>query len=475
MFSLTQDIHVQVVFERDVIVELSVADTTFHRDGAYAGSAPAPVGTEIRIFRNGVLHDTLSHASGHFSYWASVAIFRPSTDGQYEAEVVLPPGQVLWDGYDIHRLCYTGLETRMRVSLAGIDFVHWSMADADVFSPGAGVRFFWNDGSRQEDPIFHRHGIVHGRALNPGWLARLDYHFVGWRQGSPNGPAVQWQRDVLGREFLEIDRPINFYARWEPIHLWGMYADVFEGEAIEGFIREGAPTNDTPNWFAHTVRRITNRGIMSGMDVDGWLHFGPNDELTRAQLMTILRNMEGLPRVNLNSVFRLPNGQNRFADIVQTHSGHWIHTSGDRNATSHAWFINAAAWSVDAGIVRGIEINGRLHLMPNQAVTRAELATMLINYLNFKNIPHTRPTNAQIDSILGRFADTPPTWARRALATAVANGLMSGIDVNGRLQINGNHTSTRAQAATMVMNMIDRLITRCDRGWRDQWFERWIW
>ena len=106
------------------------------------------------------------------------------------------------------------------------------------------------------------------------------------------------------------------------------------------------------SWYTDAVSWAVEKGIASGYP-DGT--FAPNAAVTREQLVVMLWRYAGSPTVHSGSV-------NWFADSDAISS----------------FAVNAMNWAVSEGILSGS--NGNLN--PGGEATRAQVAQMLMNYLN---------------------------------------------------------------------------------------------
>ena len=71
---------------------------------------------------------------------------------------------------------------------------------------------------------------------------------------------------------------------------------------ISGVVSAAAyPDVNSGDWFYQYVQDVSDKGLMSGYSDTG--KFGPNDKLTRGQFATILWRMEGSPEVEYNGQF----------------------------------------------------------------------------------------------------------------------------------------------------------------------------
>lgn len=164
-------------------------------------------------------------------------------------------------------------------------------------------------------------------------------------------------------------------------------------------------------WYYEAVRFVQERGLMDGYS-DG--RFGPNNNLSRAQLAQILFNKEGRPAVN------------------------YLMQYGD--VSGGAWYSEAVRWATSQGIVSGYG-NGRFG--PNDPITREQLAVMLWRYSG---------SPAASGELRFHDADKISSFALEAVRWAVENGVISGYG-SGRLDPQG--LATRAQVAQMLKNFTE--------------------
>ena len=165
-------------------------------------------------------------------------------------------------------------------------------------------------------------------------------------------------------------------------------------------------------WYHEAVDYALRNNLMNGY---GNGLFGPNNNLTRAQLAQILYNREGRPTVT---------GSSPFTDVVKD-----------------AWYSDAITWAAANGIVGGY---GNGLFGPNDNITREQLATILWRYSK-----SPAATNKEL-----HFNDTDEIsgYALDAIRWAVENGILNGFG-DGRLGPKG--LATRAQVAQMLKNFIE--------------------
>ncbi len=115
----------------------------------------------------------------------------------------------------------------------------------------------------------------------------------------------------------------------------GLFSDVAGGE-----------------YYARAIAWAAFQGVVGGY---GNGLFGPNDDITREQLAVMLWRYSGSPAATHKEL--------HFADVDQTSD----------------WAIEAMRWAVENGIINGHN-DGRLD--PQGQATRAQVAAMLMRYLN---------------------------------------------------------------------------------------------
>ncbi len=164
-------------------------------------------------------------------------------------------------------------------------------------------------------------------------------------------------------------------------------------------------------WYQEAVEYVLSEGIMSGY---GNGRFGPDENLSRAQLAQILYNREGRPE---------STGESIFTDV-----------------RSGKWYTDAIIWANQKNVVGGY---GNGLFGPDDPITREQLAVMLWRYAG--NPPATNKELHFFD------VDEAGTFALEALQWALENGIITGYG-NGRIDPKG--LATRAQVAQMLMRYL---------------------
>ncbi len=169
------------------------------------------------------------------------------------------------------------------------------------------------------------------------------------------------------------------------------------------------------HWFYDAVEYCVKKGFVSGMTETT---FAPNNNLTRAQFLTILANYDG---VDLTAYEGRDAG---FEDVKPTH-----------------WWNNAICWAVEKGYTAGVSETA---FGPNNNITREQLARFFYVYSekNFFNVSERADLSAYTD------ADKIGSWARENVEWAVAMGLISG---TSETELSPRGNATRAQAARIIM------------------------
>lgn len=185
---------------------------------------------------------------------------------------------------------------------------------------------------------------------------------------------------------------------------------------IETYAINGMTFTDVASdaWYAPYVRWASNQGLVSGYkDVNGNLTgcFGPEDNLTRAELATILWRNAGCPSAQ----------------------------SAGFSDTNQHWAEQAIDWCASQGIVTGY--SGTDLFGPDDQITREQLCTMLWRM-------EGRPSDSISPS---RWHDggSVDTYAWDAVAWAAGRGIMAGT-ASAPVSLNPLSNATRGEAAKML-------------------------
>ena len=170
------------------------------------------------------------------------------------------------------------------------------------------------------------------------------------------------------------------------------------------------------NWAHAGIDYCVANGLMSGV---GGNLFAPKKTTTRAQIVQILYNLQGEPRVY---------GSTPFTDLTND------------------WYKDAILWAYQTGVVAG---TSSTTFDPDLPVTREQIAVILMEYtsrvLGLKNLCTPADLSRYPDA--GSVSD----WAKNAMADAVALGLISGASNGGQTCLEPQGSATREQVATILM------------------------
>ena len=177
------------------------------------------------------------------------------------------------------------------------------------------------------------------------------------------------------------------------------------------------------DWFYDSVKFCYEKGIIKGYNNT---QFGPQDKITRGQLVTILYRLEKEPDTKTL--------KNIFEDVKDAE-----------------YYANAIKWANSKGIVKGY--GGTKKFGPNDPIIRQDLAIMLNRYAEYKG----KAKEATVQ--LTNFKDYKKVsdYAVKSLRWAVENGIITGQGLSdGSKQIAPLSNSTRAETATMLMRYINK-------------------
>ena len=175
-------------------------------------------------------------------------------------------------------------------------------------------------------------------------------------------------------------------------------------------------TDVSHSWADDGIQYCVTHQLMSGI---GNNLFGPKLTTTRAQIVQILYNLEGEPKVS---------GTTPFTDLTQD------------------WYQDAVLWAYQTGVVAG---TSSTTFEPDRPVTREQIAVILMEYMT--RVLKLERTWTPADLSAFPDAGSVSDWAKDAMADAVGLGLISGASNGGQTYLEPQGSATREQVATILM------------------------
>ena len=175
-------------------------------------------------------------------------------------------------------------------------------------------------------------------------------------------------------------------------------------------------TDVSHSWADDGIQYCVTHQLMSGIGND---LFGPKLTTTRAQIVQILYNLEGEPKVS---------GKTPFTDLTND------------------WYQDAILWAYQTGVVAG---TSSTTFAPDRPVTREQIAVILMEYMT--RVLKLERTWTPADLSTFPDADSVSDWAKDAMADAVGLGLISGASNGGQTLLEPQGSATREQVATILM------------------------
>lgn len=174
------------------------------------------------------------------------------------------------------------------------------------------------------------------------------------------------------------------------------------------------------HWSTEFTDRLIGMGIMKGYEDHT---FRPNEDVTRAQFASMIVRALGLQTTGSTVKF-------------------------EDQSDIPAWAAGDVAAAVDAGILRGYDVNGKKFFEPSEKITRAEMSVMLANALKVN--AHKQTDNE------GNFVDLAsiPQWAQSSVQAGVEAGILGGFEDH---TFRPENNATRAEAATTLYKLLEAL------------------
>ena len=182
-------------------------------------------------------------------------------------------------------------------------------------------------------------------------------------------------------------------------------------------------------WFADYAYEAFERGIVRGVSPSIYVRlFQPDDIMTREQALAILNRMDkGFASEYIGAKYNTG-----FADVPED-----------------AWYAVYVDWGVKFGITEGV--GGEL-FGTGRAITREELATFMLRYLELKEF-----VLKEGEDVTPNFEDAADVseWAVDAVEYLRAHGILTGDD-NGKVR--PTDEITRAEAVAMLVRFDESLL-----------------
>ena len=135
--------------------------------------------------------------------------------------------------------------------------------------------------------------------------------------------------------------------------LWRLEGSPETTSAVSfGDVADGA-------WYAKAVRWAAGSGVVKGYDSE---HFGPDDAVTREQMVTILYRY----------------AQYKGADVSVGEDTNILSFADAMTVSEYA--IPAMQWACGSGLVTGIARDGEMILAPKDTTTRVQMATLMMRF-----------------------------------------------------------------------------------------------
>lgn len=173
------------------------------------------------------------------------------------------------------------------------------------------------------------------------------------------------------------------------------------------------------SWYYSNISTAYDRGLMSGY---GNGYFGPEDQVTRAQMVTALAKLVGTEATSFSGSL------SSFSDVP-----------------AGKWYSRPIGWAYSNGIVNGTG-NGRFD--PDAEITRQDLCCILARYLKSEGVSGGANPAPFADD--GQFSG----YARESIYYCASLGLIKGV---GDGSFEPKDVASRAQLATILVRMDDLL------------------
>ena len=242
--------------------------------------------------------------------------------------------------------------------------------------------------------------------------------------------------NVDGNDISEENRYFNVGARdmtgefsyrlsnGSKVHSVKMYKGAKTAEAVKSSYIDtvGIPFTDvkSTDWFHSSVRYAYSTGLMNGTSETT---FSPKTVTTRAMLVRMLYNLEGMPDAEYRDVF---------SDVENT-----------------SWYADAVMWAYENGVTTGTSATT---FSPNAPVTREQVAVFLYRYMkNYKKADMMKGADLSVYPDAGKIS--PYKDFAESVAWANAAGIIGGKKAGDTVTLSPLDKAQRSETAAMFTRL----------------------
>ncbi|HJF33791.1 MAG TPA: NEAT domain-containing protein [Sporosarcina psychrophila] len=201
-------------------------------------------------------------------------------------------------------------------------------------------------------------------------------------------------------------------------------------EEVPGEVEEETPVEVVPvtftdidkTWAKTYIESLASKQIVKGKTATT---FAPNDQITRAQFAILLSRALELPKQDFEGTF---------SDVTKNMD----------------WIVYEAEAASRAGIISVTDGKFR----PNEAITRQQMATMIIRAIEYKDASVLEGVKNDV-----AFTDAKDitAYAKKSVDLAAGLGIIGGKEVKGKQVFEPKANATRAHASKMVYYLLETL------------------